>query len=94
MRYFRQAMEIDLADNMGSAAGGVHAAALGGLWQAAVFGFAGLRLTDHGPEYHPSLPPHWTGLSMRFRWRGQTHELKLPPGGAAAGDQSGSRSDE
>ena len=43
-RYFRQAAEIDLADNMGNAAGGVHAAALGGLWQAAVFGFAGLRL--------------------------------------------------
>ena len=43
-RYFRQAAEIDLADNMGNAAGGVHAGALGGLWQAAVFGFAGLRL--------------------------------------------------
>jgi kojibiose phosphorylase len=91
-RYFRQAMDIDLANNMGNAAGGVHAAALGGLWQAAVFGFAGLRLTDHGPEYHPNLPPHWGGLSMRFQWRGQTHDLSLPPDGAA-GAQPGGRAD-
>ena len=49
-RYFRQAAEIDLADNMGNAAGGIHAAALGGLWQAAVFGFAGLRLCERGPS--------------------------------------------
>src|ERR1019366_7681149 len=40
--YFRQAAEIDLANNMGNAAGGVHMGALGGLWQAAVFAAAGL----------------------------------------------------
>ncbi len=77
-RYFRQAMAIDLADNMGNAAGGVHAAALGGLWQAAVFGFAGLRLTEQGPEHHPNLPPHWQGLSFRFQWRGQLHHAEIP----------------
>ncbi|GAA0604196.1 hypothetical protein GCM10009416_47240 [Craurococcus roseus] len=92
-RYFRQAVDIDLADNMGNAAGGVHAAALGGLWQAVVFGFAGLRLTDHGPEHHPNLPPHWGGLSMRIMWRGRTHDLNLPPAGGAAGPQPGRRSD-
>jgi len=93
-RYFRQAMDIDLADNMGNAAGGIHAAALGGLWQAVVFGFAGLRLTDHGPEYHSNLPPHWQGLSMRCKWHGQAYELKLPPGGAAVGTQLRRRADE
>jgi kojibiose phosphorylase len=84
-RYFRQAREIDLADNMGNAAGGVHMAALGGLWQAAVFGFAGLCLGDGEPEHHPNLPPQWRGLSMRFKWRGQDHELRAPAGGAPAG---------
>jgi kojibiose phosphorylase len=81
-RYFRQAAEIDLSDNMGNAAGGVHAGALGGLWQAAVFGFAGLRFIDEGPEHRPNLPPSWCGLSMRFRWRGRWHELTLPESGA------------
>jgi trehalose/maltose hydrolase-like predicted phosphorylase len=77
-RYYRQAAEIDLANNMGNAAGGVHLATMGGLWQAAVFGFAGLRFTAKGPEHHPNLPPNWRNLSMRFHWRGQWHELRLP----------------
>jgi len=81
-RYFREAAEIDLSDNMGNAAGGVHVGALGGLWQATVFGFAGLRFTDEGPEHRPNLPPSWRSLSMRFQWRGRWHELALPESGA------------
>jgi trehalose/maltose hydrolase-like predicted phosphorylase len=76
--YFRQAAEIDLADNMGNAAGGVHAGALGGLWQAVVFGFAGLRLGGERPEHGANLPPGWRSLSMRFQWRGRWHELSSP----------------
>ncbi|MES4787155.1 MAG: glycoside hydrolase family 65, partial [Nitrospiraceae bacterium] len=45
-RYFRQAAEIDLANNVGNATGGVHIAAMGGLWQAAVFGIAGMCLRE------------------------------------------------
>jgi kojibiose phosphorylase len=77
-RYFRQAIEIDLANNMGNAAGGIHAAAMGGLWQAAVFGFAGLLLAQEGPEHQPNLPPSWRSLSMRFHWRGQWHTITVP----------------
>ena len=51
-RYFRQAAQIDLANNMGNAAGGIHTGAMGRLWQAAVLGFAeGRKLqeeTDKG----------------------------------------------
>jgi kojibiose phosphorylase len=79
-RYFRQAAEIDLADTMANSTGGIHAGALGGLWQAAVFGFAGLRLTEDGPEHRPKLPGSWRSLSMRFQWRGRWHELTLPEG--------------
>ncbi len=78
--YFQQAAEIDLANNMGNAAGGIHAAALGGLWQAAVFGFAGLTFGGGRPDHHANLPSNWRSLSMRFQWRGQWHELKLPGG--------------
>ena len=79
-RYFRQAAEIDLADNMGNAAGGIHAAALGGLWQAVVLGFAGLHLGGERPEHRTNLPPNWRRLSMRIQWRGRCHELTLPEG--------------
>jgi trehalose/maltose hydrolase-like predicted phosphorylase len=79
-RYFRQAAEIDLADNMGNSTGGIHAGALGGLWQAVAFGFAGLRLTKDGPEHRPNLPASWRSLSMRFSWQGRWRELTLPEG--------------
>lgn len=78
-RYFRQASEIDLADNMGNAAAGVHAAALGGLWQAAVFGFAGLRFANGDPELAPRLPPAWRGLAFRIRWLGRDYDLAATP---------------
>jgi trehalose/maltose hydrolase-like predicted phosphorylase len=76
-RYFRQAAEIDLADNMRNAAGGIHAGALGGLWQAVVFGFAGLHIGKDGPEHQPNLPSNWRSLSMHFQWRGRWHDLAL-----------------
>ncbi len=84
--YFRQSSRIDLNDNMGNASGGVHVAALGGLWQAAVFGFAGLTLGDDGPQLDPRLPPAWRELSFRIRWRGKDYDLKTsaPPAKALA----------
>lgn len=81
-RYFRQAAAIDLADNMGNAAGGVHAAALGGLWQAIVFGFGGLAFTGDGPRTRPNLPPGWSALSMEITWRGHRHAIDIPAAGA------------
>jgi trehalose/maltose hydrolase-like predicted phosphorylase len=79
-RYFRQAAEIDLADSMGNAAGGVHAGAFGGLWQAVVFGFAGLDLCGEKPEHRSNLPPHWRSVSVPFQWRGQSYQLRAPEG--------------
>jgi len=86
-RYFRQAAEIDLANNMGNAAGGVHAAAMGGLWQAAVFGFAGLHFIHNKPAHHSNLPLGWRNLKMRFHWRGRWHLLTLPEGVEEAGNR-------
>jgi trehalose/maltose hydrolase-like predicted phosphorylase len=75
--YLRQAGEIDLANNMGNAAGGVHIAALGGLWQAAVFGVAGLRLREDGIALDPHLPPGWTEMRCCVQWRGRVLRLTL-----------------
>ncbi|HXG61856.1 MAG TPA: glycosyl hydrolase family 65 protein [Planctomycetota bacterium] len=87
-RYFRQTGEIDLADNMGNAAGGVHLAAQGGLWQAAVFGFAGLRPpspqpggvdTEDAIVLDPHLPPAWRSLRFALRWRGRRVVVTVAP---------------
>jgi len=76
--YFRQTAEIDLANNMGNSAAGVHMAALGGLWQSAVFGFAGLHLGESEPRFQPNLPESWRRLSMRFQWRNNWFDVALP----------------
>ncbi|HEU5413364.1 MAG TPA: glycosyl hydrolase family 65 protein [Candidatus Angelobacter sp.] len=68
-RYLQQSAEIDLSNNMGNAAGGVHAAAIGGLWQAVVFGFAGLQRCSETVMLSPNLLPHWRQISFPMQWR-------------------------
>lgn len=72
-----QAAEIDLHDLAGNSAGGAHFAALGGLWQAAVFGFGGVQILDDRLTFEPRLPSRWRGLSFAFSWRGRTLRLRL-----------------
>jgi kojibiose phosphorylase len=76
-RYFREAAAIDLDDTMGNAAGGVHIAALGSLWQAAVLGFAGLTLRPDGLGFDPHLPPAWRSLGFSVEWRGRLVRVRL-----------------
>jgi kojibiose phosphorylase len=75
--YFRQAAEIDLANKMGNAAGGVHMGALGALWQAAVFGVAGLRVRENGVVLDPHLLPGWAEMAFPLQWRGRLLRVHL-----------------
>jgi kojibiose phosphorylase len=75
--YFRQAAEIDLANNMGNAAGGVHMGTLGGLWQAAVLGVAGLRMRENGIVIDPHLLAGWAEIAFPVHWRGRLLRLRL-----------------
>jgi kojibiose phosphorylase len=89
MRYFRQTADIDLANDMGNSAGGVHVGALGGLWQAAVFGFAGLDLTADPPVLRPRLPPKWRRVAFSVRWRGRRLDFAVPGEDAATAPKDG-----
>ncbi len=64
------ASRIDLDDLTGTTAGGVHVATMGGLWQALVFGFAGLRPRRARLAIDPRLPHEWASLEVRVRYRG------------------------
>jgi kojibiose phosphorylase len=75
--YFRQAAEIDLANNMGNAAGGVHMGALGALWQAVVFGVAGLCVREDGIAVDPHLLPGWAEMAFPVQWRGRLLQVRL-----------------
>jgi trehalose/maltose hydrolase-like predicted phosphorylase len=71
MRFFRQASAIDLADTHAAIDGGVHIAALGGMWMMAVLGFAGLTMNGSGLCLNPQIPDGWQTLAFSVQWRGR-----------------------
>ncbi|OGI23424.1 MAG: hypothetical protein A2287_02520 [Candidatus Melainabacteria bacterium RIFOXYA12_FULL_32_12] len=75
--YFKQAAEVDLYNNMGNASGGIHMAAMGGVWQAIVMGFAGMYIYDEGLMLDPHLPDHWENLEFSIYWHGQKVNLQI-----------------
>jgi beta-phosphoglucomutase len=77
--HFMRAALVDLQDVRGNARDGVHAASAGGLWQALVFGFGGVRLAKDGPLAAPRLPPGWTRLRFGLQYRGQRYDFDLKP---------------
>ena len=80
LRFFRQTAAIDLADTHAATDGGVHIAALGGIWMLAVFGFAGLSLRNDGIAIDPQLPAGWHSLTFRVQWRGRSLRISIDPG--------------
>jgi len=77
MTYFRAAASLDLRDQMGNAAKGVHIATMGGLWQAAVFGFGGVQAARHSVRIDPHLPPTWETLAFPLHWRGTLIDVEV-----------------
>lgn len=77
--HFMRAALVDLGNVRGNVADGIHAASAGGLWQAVVFGFGGIRLAEEGPVATPHLPPGWERLRVQLQWRGQSHDFDLRP---------------
>ena len=78
-QHFMRAALVDLEDLRGNTGDGIHAASAGGLWQALVFGFAGLRLTPEGPIAYPRLPRHWKRLRFSLRYHGRRFIFDLTP---------------
>lgn len=76
-QHFLRAARADLLDVRHNAGDGIHGASAGGLWQAAVFGFGGLRVTDEGWELRPALPAGWTRLAFKFIYRGKVESVDL-----------------
>lgn len=77
MKYFRSALYVDLANLHGNTVDGLHVASMGGVWQALVNGFGGMR--DHGGRlsFDPRLPVDWPSLSFPLRWQGVTADITV-----------------
>ncbi|HEY1353815.1 MAG TPA: hypothetical protein VGF67_29755 [Ktedonobacteraceae bacterium] len=71
---------VDLENLRGNTAEGCHAACCGAVWQAVVFGFAGLCITEEGYRTQPHLPAGWQRLAFSFLHRGKREfvDIKRP----------------
>jgi trehalose/maltose hydrolase-like predicted phosphorylase len=76
---FDLAARLDLDDVTDTTAAGLHLATLGGLWQALVRGFAGVRLDGGVLRVDPCLPERWSRITVRLQWRGIPLQLSIGP---------------
>lgn len=75
--YFRSGLFVDVADLHGNTADGVHIASCGGVWNALVHGFGGMR-HDHGKlRFDPRLPESWDQLRFPLTVRGSRFRVDL-----------------
>jgi trehalose/maltose hydrolase-like predicted phosphorylase len=77
LRYLDIALRLDLDDLTGMTGSGLHLATLAGVWQALLFGFAGVRVSGGEVTVNPRLPRRWTSLTLRFRCLRRRVELDV-----------------
>jgi trehalose/maltose hydrolase-like predicted phosphorylase len=70
---------IDANDLTQTGAGGVHLAAMGSVWQALAYGFAGVRPRGDALVVDPRLPDAWPALELRVQFRGVPLRLRIEP---------------
>jgi kojibiose phosphorylase len=77
--FFKQSLACDLE---GGAAEGIHIANCGGIWQAIVFGFAGMSrsyLTGN-LSFSSQLPSHWKSLSFNIIYKNESYFISIRDG--------------
>jgi trehalose/maltose hydrolase-like predicted phosphorylase len=73
----RLSCRIDIDDLTGTTAGGLHLATMGGVWQALVFGFGGVRPSAQGLDIDPRLPEAWDALELKLQFRGDPVLIRI-----------------
>lgn len=79
LELLRLTARIDLDDIGQMTAGGVHLAAMGSLWRALAFGFAGLQPTEGRLTIDPIPVPGLDALELRVRFRDSRVHLRITP---------------
>lgn len=68
---FNVASRTDISNVYGNTHEGIHAASLGGTWQAVIFGFAGVKIKRDQLSINPCMPRSWRKMIFSLVWRGQ-----------------------
>ena len=70
--FFKKALEVDLVDNPYDSTDGLHAAAMGGIYNCLIQGFAGVSADDSALYITPHLPKEWKKMEFVVMYKGCT----------------------
>ena len=77
-QYLERSVYVDLDDNQGNTREGLHAASMGGTWQAVVMGYCGLHLDQNGElALTPHLPHQWKQVRFRVNHHGKHYQITV-----------------
>ena len=68
--FFNIGLRADISNLYGNTYEGIHAASLGGTWQALIFGFAGVKIKKEVLWIDPRMPRTWGCLDFSLMWKG------------------------
>nr|WP_040563774.1 glycosyl hydrolase family 65 protein [Kineosphaera limosa] len=77
LAYFLQGLYVDLADLHRNTSDGLHIASAGGVWNALVYGFGGLRDSTDTLTFDPRLPADWPRLAFRLQHQGSRLHVEV-----------------
>jgi alpha,alpha-trehalose phosphorylase len=77
LQYFLSALYVDMADLHHNTPDGVHVASTGGIWNALVYGFGGMRDWRGRYTFDPRLPEEWERLEFRMTLRGSRIRVEV-----------------
>ena len=68
-QFFNVALRADISNLHGNTSEGMHAASLGGVWQAVIHGFAGVRGLNGLLCVNPRVPRTWRNIKFALFWK-------------------------
>lgn len=77
--FYEGSCKVDLGEEMKSSDAGIHSASMGGIWQAAVQGFGGVRMAKDGLRIAPSLPKECRKLAFPLHYMGAALYVTVTP---------------
>jgi len=75
--FFQKALEIDLGEGYKDSVEGIHGAAIGGILNCILKGFAGVRTGPEGLMFHPHLPAVWKSIRFSVMDHGERKQVTI-----------------
>lgn len=77
LKYLKDSALVDYTDIFGTAWQGVHSGCMAGAWYSIFRGVFGIRAMDGYLRVEPKYVPAWTGVKIRFEYRGCEYAAEL-----------------